>query len=484
MSIVEFTLKNRVKLWELIRDSKDIQQFRHTRVKIFRRDLSTYSIAFSVFIIALLIFTSKIWRQEKQVIYWDVISYYSYLPATFIFNDIRLEKQETLEKGIFWPEKAPNGGNVIKTAMGMSILYSPFFFVGHIAAKITGDTANGFSESYKIAMLIGSFFYLIFSLVFLRKILRSFFTDQISAITILALVLGTNLSFYASREATMPHIYSFALFSIFIWGTIKWHEAPKLSTLILLGSLSGLISLVRPTNILILIFFFFYDISSWKSLQEKVMFFLHHFHWLMLMFLAFILVWVPQFIYWKTVTGKFLYYSYTNESFFFDHPHIFDGLFSYRKGWFVYTPLMLLAIFGIPLMFKYLKRLSWAVSIFIVLNVYVILSWWCWWYGGGFGQRAMIDSYVLLAFPFAVLFNAAKDAGKYVMRATTVIVFLLILHNQFQLEQYKYGSINFDGMTKEAYWDSFGRLHPSGEFWQLLKTPDYDKARNGETEYP
>jgi len=38
-------------------------------------------------------------------------------------------------------------------------------------------------------------------------------------------------------------------------------------------------------------------------------------------------------------------------------------------------------------------------------------------------------------------------------------------------------------MTKEAYWNTFGRLHPGGDFWPLLQTPDYDKARKGEDEY-
>jgi hypothetical protein len=453
-------------------------------MKIKKQDLSTYSIVFSIFIISILIFTSKIWRQEKQVIYWDVISYYAYLPATFIYDDIRLEKQETLEKGLFWPETAANGGHVIKTAMGMSILYSPFFFAGHAAAKLLGLPATGFSEPYKIAMLLGSVFYLILALIFLRKILKNFFTDGITSLTILALVLGTNLAFYASREATMTHVYSFALFSIFVWETIQWHKSPKLISLLFLGALAGVISLVRPNNILILVFFFLYDVSSWQTLQEKIHFFFKRFYWLLLMFVCFLLIWIPQFIYWKIITGKFLYYSYTNEYFFFSNPHILDGLFSYRKGWFLYTPLMFLAVFGIPFMFKHLKKLSWAVSAFVILNVYVVLSWWCWWYGGGYGLRAMIDSYIVLAIPFAVLLSVAKQAGKYVIRTLSVLVFILILHNQFQLEQYKFGSINFDGMTKEAYWNTFGRLHPGGDFWPLLKTPDYDKARRGIEEYP
>lgn len=452
-------------------------------MKIQNRNLSTYSIILCVFVVSILIFTSKVWRQEKQVIYWDVISYYAYLPATFIFDDIRLEKKETFSKGIFWPEKSPNGGNVIKTSMGMSFLYAPSFFIGHLCAKLFGYPAYGYSEPYKIALLIGAVFYLIIGLIFLRKILKSFFSDGVTAITIMALALGTNLTFYASREATMTHLYSFTLFCIFIWGTIQWYKSPKLKSMMLLGALSGLISLIRPTNILILVFFFLYDVSSWKTLTQKYQFFLKHFHWLLLMFLSFLLIWIPQFIYWKITTGSFLYYSYANESFFFNNPQILNGLFSYRKGWFVYTPMMLFAVIGIPFLIKHMKKMSWAVTAFIVLNIYVVFSWWCWWYGGGYGQRAMIDSYVILAFPLATLLALAQQTGKFVFRTVYVFVFILIVHNQFQLEQYKFGSIHYDSMTKEAYWHSFSRLHPSPDFWPLLKTPDYEKAIKGENEY-
>ena len=45
--------------------------------------------------------------------------------------------------------------------------------------------------------------------------------------------------------------------------------------------------------------------------------------------------------------------------------------------------------------------------------------------------------------------------------------------------QYYNGAIHWDSMTREAYLDSFGRLHPSARFYNLLEAPDYDKAREG-----
>ena len=69
------------------------------------------------------------WKNaEKQnaLINWDVTSYYSYLPAVFVHQDLKFNflKNSTInyaEKHQFWPETAPNGNKVIKTTMGIKI---------------------------------------------------------------------------------------------------------------------------------------------------------------------------------------------------------------------------------------------------------------------------------------------------------------------------------------------------------------------------
>ncbi|MBK6283997.1 MAG: hypothetical protein IPF54_16285 [Draconibacterium sp.] len=107
-------------------------------------------------------------------------------------------KRETYDNGLFWPEPLPDGNKVIKTSMGMSILYSPFFFISHGIAKITGERANGYTWIYKAGLLLSAVVYLLIGLLFLRRILISYFTDQITTLTIITIVLGTNLLNYST----------------------------------------------------------------------------------------------------------------------------------------------------------------------------------------------------------------------------------------------------------------------------------------------
>ncbi|MDM8003930.1 MAG: glycosyltransferase family 2 protein [Bacteroidota bacterium] len=428
----------------------------------------------------------KLWNDEKRVIEWDAISYYAYLPAAFIYNDLSLNYADNYKgphRFIVWPDRGPEGKYVIKTSMGLSILWSPFFLAGHAAALITGADAGGYSPPYKFFLLISALFFLAIGLIYIRKILLLHSSDAVAALVIAAFVIGTNLYWYTLYQGTMSHVYSFALISAFIWYAIKWHFTENKGPwpAIRLGLLFGLITLIRPTNIVIVLIFLLYGVNSAESLRSRFRQTTGDYRLLALTALAALAFWVPQMIYWKEMTGQWLFFSYgSNERFFFGDPAIIKGLFSWRKGLFIYTPLMIFAFSGIITLWKQKSPHALPVTVFVPLNIYIIFSWWCWWYGGGFGQRAFIDSYALMAVASASLLSAGICAGKKWIRSSVMAAFILLTSlGVFYNFQYYHGAIHWDSMTREAYFDSFGRIRPSAKFEQLLEVPDYEKAREG-----
>jgi hypothetical protein len=202
------------------------------------------------------------------------------------------------------------------------------------------------------------------------------------------------------------------------------------------------------------------------------------------MIAAFVLVWTPQFIYWKIQAGQFLYFSYPDDQgFFFGNPQIWNILFSWRKGWLIYTPVMIFAIAGIPILWKSYKKYFFPVLIFFMVNVYLLSSWWDWWFGGGFGIRAFIDMYGVMALPLAA-FVTWMLSRKVVLKYALILIFLLVTaRSVFHHFQYHYGAIHWVAMTKEAYLDSFWRVRPSENFHKLIREPDYDLARKGIYKY-
>ena len=310
------------------------------------------SIAIWIIVAACFIINFSIGKFEKpkDVIKDDVVIYYQYLPLVFIYDDIKIEKkygEGSTKDCIIWPMYTPEWKSVIKMTMGLSILYSPFFFIAHSIAHLFGFNPDGFSQPYTTMLLISTIFYLALGLYFLKKTLKHYqFSDSTIAITILLLGLGTNILCYASQSAPMPHVYLFCLISIFFYFTIQWYQSPTIKNSIIIGFTTGLTTLTRPSDSIIVILFLLYGISNLADLKSRIGLFRKQFFPLLLIVVSAFLVFVPQFIYWKITTGHFFYYSYSDERFFFNQPRIIEGLFSFRKGWFVYTPMMLFALAG------------------------------------------------------------------------------------------------------------------------------------------
>lgn len=423
------------------------------------------------------------WKKENDVIKWDVISYYGYLPATFIYHDYTLRFTENHigpQKFIIWSDKAPNGGNVIRTTMGMSVMYSPFFFIAHAVAHFFEYDTSGYSEPYKLGLILSSIFYLTLGLFFLSKLLLKFFNPFVSAWVIVITIIGTNLFYYVTYDSAMSHPYSFTLIILFLWCTLRWYETDSKRYILYIGLILGLITLIRPTNVVIGLVFILWGVKNYRDFINRTKYLVSKYKILFIIPLLAFIVWIPQLLYWKSITGSFFYNSYgENNKFFFNNPMIIKGLFGYRHGWLIYSPVMIFSVLGMIVLIKRFKEMLLPIVLTSSLFIYIIFSWWCWWYGGAFGMRAMIDIYGLLALPMAAFFTYTLE-WKKVFRYTALLAsaFLLVI-GIHHTDKFKHFSSHWDSMTKEAFWDSYLDKRPSSTFESKLRAPDYEKARKG-----
>lgn len=441
----------------------------------------------SIIVIALLYlllhFIFVFWKRPMDVISSDTKEYYAFLPAFFINHDLTLKYIE--QNPDFYADKIrsrnklENGNYVIKTTMGLSFMYLPFFALAQASTHFNDYAADGYTRPYGIALVFASLTYFFLGLFVLKKTLSLYFNEKVIGWVLFLIAFGTNITNYLTAEAAYSHSFSFALFSFFIWNTIKWHESPNFKRSIYLGLLLGFISLIRPTNGLIILIFILWNIESLIHVKERFYLFIKNYLKLFVTLLLMILVWLPQLYYWKYVSGSWFFYSYDNEGFFFSNPHLLEVLVGFRKGWFIYTPIMFFASLGFILMYKYYRKLFWNTFIFFIVNIYIISSWWCWWYGGSFGLRPFIDSYAIMAIPLAALVSFVLQRKQILKSILLSFAVLLIVFNLFQNKKYFNMAIHYDSMTRESFFITIFKVKPTEEFVDKLQTPDYDNARKG-----
>ncbi|MCH2229373.1 MAG: hypothetical protein MK105_03425 [Crocinitomicaceae bacterium] len=412
------------------------------------------------------------WQDPNGVITGDVRGYYAYLPALFINNDLKLQDLSPYNQDKsteIWFSKAKDGTKFIKFTCGMAIIYSPFFAAGHAYALNSKYDANGFSAPYKVALSVASLVYLIISLIFITKVLRLYFTEITTSLTLFIIFLGSNYFHYVTGSMTYSHGFSFALISVFMYATIKWLAFQKFKWAIIIGLTAGLIILIRPIDVLFVLFIPLVHVSSLSDLRQRLILFWNTKRQILIMiFFAFLMI-LPQLLYFKYISGSFIFYSYDDESFFFLQPKLIDAFFSYRNGWLLYSPLMIFAVIGL-LINKLTKRFRIYTLIVFTLYSFVVVSWWCWWYVG-IGNRAFINLYPLLAISMAGFITWVANRNRKIKFTFGVIVLFGILLNIKQNAQANKGAIHWDSMTKAAYWDSFGREKPSQIFYTLLEKP-------------
>jgi len=405
------------------------------------------------------------WGEDKPkwIVLADGKGYYAYLPAIFIYHDLNFgffsekEMNPRSDPKLFYDYRAYSNGHTInKYFCGTALLQMPFFLAAHLVETLTNGPGDGYSNLYFIFIQIATLFYYFIGLLFLIKLLYLFnfkpFTVIIALITV---SFGTNAFYYIVREAAMPHIYAFSLITAFMYFSKKYFTEYKAGILIIMSVLLGLIILVRPVNCIIC-FILPFVTSSPYNLKRGFFTLFHKPLFLISGVVIFLSVISIQMLIYKLSTGSYIVDTYSDEYFDFKHLHIINFLFSYKKGAFVYTPVLLISLIGLSYFWKQNKYSFYSGAIFLLVIFYILSSLWNWWYGGSFSSRVLIDYYaffmVLLAAAFELL-RKKVFKGLYL-----AIIVLFILVNQVQIYQYRYGIIHWELMDKQKYWENFLRI--------------------------
>ena len=398
---------------------------------------------------------------EEPLIMTDGQGYYAYLPATFIYQDLQFSFVDSINEA-YYPEgkrakfilETPTG-NVNKYFAGTAVLQTPFFLAGCALAAVLGEPIDGYSWPFQGMVGLAALTYMVLGLLLLGWFLLGLgYNSKAVGITLILTLFGTNLLFYSVYEPSMSHAFSFFTVSALLFFVQKAYKSGTNASFIWAALFLGLTTLIRPTNgiIVLAVPVVTAGFGGTKQLLER--FFSNKLVAILSVLVGTAIVFIQPFSY-LVQTGSPMVWSYGGEGFDFRNPELYNVLFSYRKGLFVYCPVLLLSLVGLLVgIFKEKSRFLWLFFLLCIV-VWIISSWWMWYYGGSYGHRAFIEYYPFFAIAIAALFNFGIGPVKATWLMILGLAFIPI--QLIQTYQYNKHIITFDNMTKAKYWNLFLR---------------------------
>ena len=423
-------------------------------------------------IVAFLIFAAFAFYYSKQikkvteiettcVCAYDGFGYYMYLPFFMEHGHLKMTREwaqklqdeycnGTLAYQIIQTEK----GEVDVYHMGQAFVEIPGFLTGHLFAKILGYKTDGFSKPYHISFLLNSLLFIFLGIYYFRKLMLLFFSDNLAAILLILCFGGTNYWIMATLSPTMTHHYLFAVIAAFAYFFFKSTKAYQIDRRAFIWScvFFGLAVVIRPTNAML-------GIVPGIILLQRLGFSKEFWKKIILYPIAAFLWNLPQIYYWKTAGDSWIITNLHTENLTLLDPYTWKFLFSYRKGWLLYTPLFFILIPSLIYLFRRNRRYFYVFGTLIFIVIWVVSSWECWWYSDSLSQRPMVDVYPLFFIPIGLFLMSIKN--RIAMISIGVFTFLCIALNIFQSYQMTEGILHTYLMSKEQYWHIWGKTDRS-----------------------
>ncbi|HEY3119782.1 MAG TPA: hypothetical protein VGL15_04100, partial [Vicinamibacteria bacterium] len=335
----------------------------------------------------------------------DSPSYYVYLRSAFFDHDLEFAN-EWQRWGYREAPRTATGHQANAHAVGSAILWAPFYLAVHLyvlAHRALGRlsyAADGFSEPYIRSLALGTATLVVCGASALAASLGRWFGGRAAALGVAGAALASPIPYYVFVQPAMAHGLVFALACAFVALLLMTEDAESTRTpWIVLGALLGLLALTRWQASVYA--FMFLPLLA-RGIRTRRL----HWSWVLLAAGAALLVFLPQLVVWKVLFGSALAAPSRQHGMDWTSPHLLDVLISADRGFFSWTPVMILGLFG--LLWLAPRRPAFVIAALAVFASSV-------WINGGVKDWAGADAYGGRRFDlvvplFAVGIAAAADA--------------------------------------------------------------------------
>ncbi|MFH1742789.1 MAG: hypothetical protein ABIH23_27610 [bacterium] len=336
---------------------------------------------------------------------------YSYLRSLFFDGDLNIVDEAT-RTDARWPEGIllephhETGLPSSPASPGPSLFWTPFFFVGHLAAMALRAwnwplLADGYNPFYYLGINLGTFFYLVLggglTIGAVRRLLRT----ESPVFLVFAGILASPLLMTGLLDGSLPDTFSFFGAAYFLFEWMEYRKYPRSRNAFMLGLTAGILCLIRPVNGVLCLWPI---IDMFLQPRDKR----QYPFWDFLGYIAaLVFAFSPQLLIWHTQTGSPWPAPQDRPDIVFQPVQWFLYLFSWPDGFLIRYPFFALGLLGLTAYSRQTDRRlgNFLVVSFLaaVLTPGLIAAPWF--------PREQAPRFAVSALPFAVL------GGSYLLRS-------------------------------------------------------------------
>ncbi len=387
--------------------------------------LEVYAVFFTTMCIILTLYIFWGYLNKGWIFGADAQGYYMVGRSLYFDHDADFTNEWTITthpEHLGEPRRTTIGRIANHPPIGYAIMSQPFFLISDMCTRFCNNILrtnlpnDGYRGIYGLLVPFSSILLACIGIYLSYKIICKFFSKALSSMSICTIVLSTSLLWYVTGHLTMTHAYSFFIVTAFIYASlILFNTHPSdvpASRYILIGSLLSLAVLVRLQNLVFaMIPLIAISVNIFKGFRsetppEWIRLFLK----LSLMSFSFLICFIPQLLFWKTIYGTFFVNSYATTggaTFKLLDLDLLKTLFSTNHGLFLWHPVTLFSCIGISVMLlkDEINRFFLLSLLICFLSTWYIIATVDYSLANSFGNRGFEGSTLFFALGWAKILS-------------------------------------------------------------------------------
>lgn len=381
-------------------------------------------------------------KPDGRIVIGDALHHYVQLRSVVFDGDlhfrneyIRLYRLSGSEPETEWVyESTPTGYVRNLMPVGPAILWAPAFLIVTVVVWLGGLVGwsypiDGYGRLFQatagwsgiVAAAIGVWLALL--------TVAELFGRRTAAWATIVLWLSSSAVYYTVISPTYSHAASLLTTSVFWWVFVRTRREISVRRFAAMGALAGAAALMRWQDAIILVVPAVDLLYRWADGMPLGRIIVRG----VVCIAAALVAFMPQMLVWQTLYGQPLAIPQGEGFLRWEDPALIAVLFSDWHGLFTWTPIVALAVAGVPLVWRSDRLVLIAAAAFLVLSWYVNATAADWWAGEAFGSRRFISCFAVFALGLAAMIDRWSPGG----RALTIASGVIVAHTFLLLVQYQ-----------------------------------------------